>query len=62
MAAATVANSTATTWAATDAAAKAVEDSGGAILRAAYDDAHERRAVVYDNKSNGLVLYRPLTG
>lgn len=43
-----------------DAAAKAVEDGGGAIARAPYDDAHERRAVVYDNKGNGVVLYRPL--
>ena len=25
-----------------------------------YDDAHERRAVVYDNKGNGIVFYSPL--
>jgi lactoylglutathione lyase len=43
-----------------DAAAKAVEGSGGGILKRPYDDAHERRAVVYDNKGNGLVFYRPL--
>lgn len=43
-----------------DAAAAAVEAGGGAIATAPYDDAHERRAVVYDNKGNGLVLYRPL--
>jgi lactoylglutathione lyase len=43
-----------------DAAAKAVEASGGAIVKAPYDDAHERRAVVYDNKGNGLVFYSPL--
>ncbi len=43
-----------------DAAAKAVEDSGGAIVTGPYDDAHERRAVVYDNQGNGLVFYRPL--
>ena len=43
-----------------DAAAKAVEAGGGAIVKAPYDDAHERRAVVYDNKGNGLVLYSPL--
>jgi predicted enzyme related to lactoylglutathione lyase len=43
-----------------DGAAKAVEQSGGAIVRAAYDDAHERRAVVYDNQGNGLVFYQPL--
>lgn len=24
------------------------------------DDAHERRAVTYDNKGNGLVFYKPL--
>ncbi len=44
-----------------DGAAKAVEDSGGAIIKGPYDDAHERRAVVYDNKGNGLVFYRPLS-
>src|SRR5580704_9929681 len=45
-----------------DAAAKAIEDSGGAIVKGPYDDAHERRAVVYDNKGNGLVFYSPLAG
>ncbi|MGE2836101.1 VOC family protein [Mycobacterium sp. SMC-4] len=44
-----------------DAAAKAIEDSGGGIVKAPYDDAHERRAVVYDNKGNGLVFYKPLS-
>ncbi|MGD1110103.1 MAG: VOC family protein [Mycobacterium sp.] len=43
-----------------DAAAKAVEASGGGILKGPYDDAHERRAVVYDNKGNGIVFYKPL--
>jgi catechol 2,3-dioxygenase-like lactoylglutathione lyase family enzyme len=44
-----------------DGAAKAVEASGGGgIVKAPYDDAHERRAVVYDNKGNGLVFYKPL--
>ena len=43
-----------------DAAAKAIEDNGGGIVQAPYDDAHERRAVVYDNKGNGLVFYQPL--
>lgn len=43
-----------------DAAAKAIEASGGGIVAAPYDDAHERRAVVYDNKGNGLVFYSPL--
>jgi len=43
-----------------DAAAKAVEENGGAIVKAAYDDAHERRAVVYDPQGNGLVFYTPL--
>ena len=44
-----------------DAAAKAIEASGGGIVRGPYDDAHERRAVVYDNKGNGLVFYSPLS-
>lgn len=43
-----------------DAAARAVEQAGGTIMRAPYDDAHERRAVVYDVTGNGLVLYSPL--
>jgi predicted enzyme related to lactoylglutathione lyase len=43
-----------------DAAAEAVEANGGAIVKGPYNDAHERRAVVYDNKGNGLVFYSPL--
>ena len=43
-----------------DSAAKAIEDSGGAIVKGPYNDAHERRAVVYDNMGNGLVFYSPL--
>jgi len=43
-----------------DGAAKAIEASGGGIVKGPYDDAHERRAVVYDNKGNGLVFYSPL--
>lgn len=43
-----------------DAAAKAIETGGGTIVKAPYNDAHERRAVVYDNKGNGLVFYSPL--
>lgn len=43
-----------------DAAAKAVEADGGAVVKGPYNDAHERRAVVYDNKGNGLVFYSPL--
>jgi len=43
-----------------DGAAKAVEASGGGVVKAPYDDAHERRAVVYDNKGNGIVFYSPL--
>ena len=43
-----------------DGAAKAVEASGGGIVKGPDDDAHERRAVVYDNKGNGLVFYSPL--
>lgn len=43
-----------------DGAAAAVEANGGGIVKGPYDDAHERRAVVYDNKGNGLVFYKPL--
>lgn len=43
-----------------DAAAKAIDEAGGGIVRAPYNDAHERRAVVYDNQGNGLVFYKPL--
>lgn len=43
-----------------DEAAAAIEASGGAILKGPYNDEHERRAVVYDNKGNGLVFYKPL--
>ena len=43
-----------------DGAAKAIEDHGGGIVQGPYDDAHERRAVVYDNKGNGLVFYQSL--
>ena len=42
-----------------DAAAQAVEDHGGGVLKGPYNDAHERRAVVYDHKGNGLVFYSP---
>ena len=43
-----------------DAAAQAIEDHGGGVLKGPYNDAHERRAVVYDHKGNGLVFYSPL--
>jgi len=43
-----------------DGAAQAVEADGGAIVKGPYNDAHERRAVVYDHKGNGLVFYSPL--
>jgi lactoylglutathione lyase len=43
-----------------DAAAQAIEASGGGIVKGPYNDAHERRVVVYDNKGNGLVFYSPL--
>ncbi|WP_300677487.1 VOC family protein [Nocardioides sp.] len=43
-----------------DTQAAAIEAAGGAIVKAPYDDAHERRAVVYDNQGNGLVFYSPL--
>ncbi|MBX3067915.1 MAG: VOC family protein [Microbacteriaceae bacterium] len=42
-----------------DAAAKQVDENGGGILRAAYNDAHERRAVVFDNMGNTIVFYKP---
>ena len=43
-----------------DGAAKAIEANGGGVVKGPYDDAHERRAVVYDNKGNGIVFYKPL--
>jgi len=43
-----------------DAAADAIEKSGGGIVKGPYTDAHERRVVAYDNKGNGLVFYTPL--
>ena len=45
-----------------DAAAHAIEANGGAVVKGPYDDAHERRAVVYDHKGNVLVFYSPLPG
>src|SRR5699024_1913829 len=39
-----------------DGAAKAIEDNDGHIVTGPYNDAHERRVVVYDNKGNGLVF------
>ena len=43
-----------------DGSANAVDESGGGIVKGPYNDAHERRAVVYDNKGNGLVFYKSL--
>ena len=43
-----------------DAAARDVEAAGGVIVAQPHDDAHERRAVVYDVSGNGLVFYSPL--
>lgn len=43
-----------------DATARAVEEAGGGIVKGPYDDAHERRVVVYDQAGNGLVFYTPL--
>ncbi len=43
-----------------DAAAEAIEANGGAIIKGPYNDAHERRAVVYDHKGNGQVYDSPL--
>lgn len=45
-----------------DATAQAIEDAGGRIVKAPYNDAHERRAVCYDDKVNCLLLYSPLAG
>src|ERR1700744_5867496 len=45
-----------------DAAAKAVEASGGGIVKGPYDAAPpKRRAVGYENRGNGLVFYKPLS-
>ena len=43
-----------------DAMAAAIEEAGGGIARAPYDDAHERRAVGYDSQGNGIVFYKSL--
>ena len=43
-----------------DGAAAAIESKGGAIVKGPYDDAHERRVVVYDAQGNPLVFYSPL--
>ena len=43
-----------------DAAARSIDENGGGIVKGPYDDAHERRAVVYDSKGNGLVFYKSL--
>lgn len=43
-----------------DGAAKIVDENGGGVARQPYDDAHERRAVVYDGEGNGLVFYKSL--
>jgi lactoylglutathione lyase len=43
-----------------DGAARAIDENGGGIAKGPYDDAHERRAVVYDNMRNGLVFYKSL--
>jgi len=37
-----------------DAAAQSVEANSGGIVKGPYNDAHERRAVVYDHEGNGL--------
>ncbi len=43
-----------------DGDAAAAEANGGGIAKAAYNDAHERRSVVYDGEGNGIVFYSPL--
>jgi lactoylglutathione lyase len=42
-----------------DGAAKAVEASGGGIVNGAYDDAHERRAVVLRQQGQRLGFLQP---
>lgn len=43
-----------------DFATRVARAGGAEVLRAPYDDATVRRAVVYDPTGNGLVLYCPL--
>ncbi|MBY6061968.1 VOC family protein [Microbacterium esteraromaticum] len=43
-----------------DADVAETDAAGGGIAKAAYDDAHERRAVAYDSQGNGIVFYSPL--
>lgn len=43
-----------------DRDAALVDANGGAVVQEAHDDAHERRAVVYDNEGNGIVFYKSL--
>lgn len=43
-----------------DAAADSFSESGGGIAKPPYNDAHERRAVVYDSQGNGIVFYKSL--
>ncbi|MGO1949151.1 MAG: VOC family protein [Mycobacteriaceae bacterium] len=43
-----------------DGDAKKAEADGGGFVTDPYNDAHERRAVVYDSQGNGIVFYSPL--
>ena len=43
-----------------DGDAALIEAQGGGIAKAAYNDAHERRAVAYDSQGNGVVFYSSL--
>ena len=43
-----------------DGDAAAADENGGSITKAPYDDAHERRSVVYDRDGNGIVFYSQL--
>lgn len=43
-----------------DASAAEAVAAGGGMVTAPYDDAHERRAVVYDDQGNGIVFYKSL--
>jgi lactoylglutathione lyase len=41
-----------------DGLADSIEESGGTIVTAPYDDGNERRAFVHDNKGNLLMIYK----
>ena len=45
-----------------DQVARAIEKGGATLIKAPYDDLHERRAVAIDSSGNGLVVFGPLPG